>query len=113
MAPVVSTPRRAGTTAVHSLHRFVFSVPDLERAADFYGAFGLDVRRRDGRIDLYTYGHPHCWASIHAGNGPKRLEYLSFSAYPEDVDALTGQLEHGGAKPASPHRLADEEGMWI
>ena len=63
MQASTNVPRRADTTAVHSLHRFVFSVPDLDKAADFYQAFGLDVRRTDGRVDLYTFGHPHRWGA--------------------------------------------------
>jgi catechol 2,3-dioxygenase-like lactoylglutathione lyase family enzyme len=35
------------------LHRFVFSVPDLAAAVEFYDAFGLDVREAEGRADLY------------------------------------------------------------
>ena len=108
-----TTPRRAGTTAVHSLHRFVFSVPDLEKAADFYQAFGLDVRRVDGRIDLYTFGHLHRWGSIYRGGGTKRLEYVSFAAYPDDFEALVKRLEEGHVPPAEPHRLADEKGVWV
>jgi len=108
-----TTPRRAGTTAVHSLHRFVFSVPDLEKAADFYQAFGLDVRRVDGRIDLYTFGHPHRWGSIYRGGGTKRLEYVSFAAYPDDFEALVKRLGEGRVPPAEPHRLADEKGVWV
>jgi catechol 2,3-dioxygenase-like lactoylglutathione lyase family enzyme len=105
--------RRAGTTAVHSLERFVFSVPDLDRAADFYGAFGLDVRRADGRLDLHTFGHPHRWGSIYLGHGPKRLEYVSFAAYPEDIETLTRRLAERGIKTTEPHRLAEEPGLWI
>src|SRR5437762_11872303 len=109
----MTSPRRAGTTAVHSLHRFVFSVPDLEKAADFYQAFGLDVRRVDGRIDLYTFGHLHRWGSIYRGGGTKRLEYVSFAAYPDDFEALVKRLGEGCVPPAEPHRLADEKGVWV
>jgi len=108
-----STPRRADATAVHSLHRFVFSVPDLDPAADFYQAFGLDVRREGERIDLYTYGHPHRWGSIYRASGPKRLEYLSFSAYPDDFEALVHRLSTLRITTAEPHRLADEQGTWF
>ena len=108
-----TTPRRAGTTAVHSLHRFVFSVPDLDKAADFYQAFGLDVRRVDGHIDLYTVGHPHRWASIYRGGGAKRLEYVSFAAYPDDFEALIRRLKEMQVPLAEPHRLADETGVWV
>jgi catechol 2,3-dioxygenase-like lactoylglutathione lyase family enzyme len=105
--------RRHGTTAVHSLERFVFSVPDLDQAADFYGAFGLDVRRVDGRLDLHTFGHPHRWGSIYRGNGPKRIEYLTFAAYAEDLDALTAGIDRNGIARADPHRLADTAGLWL
>ena len=84
--------RRKDTMAVHSLHRFVFSVPDLKSAIDFYSGFGLDVREVDGRVDLYTQGHPHRWASIYQRTGPKQLEYVSFGVFAEDLDALTKRL---------------------
>jgi hypothetical protein len=44
-------PRRKGTTAVHSLHRFVFSVPDLKAAVDFYATI-LDAARDRRLVDL-------------------------------------------------------------
>ena len=110
---VTSSPRRAGTTAVHSLNRFVFSVPDLDKAADFYQAFGLDVRRVDGRLDLYTFGHPHRWGSIYRGSSAKRIEYLSFSAYQDDLEALVRQLESMRVPLSTAHSLADEKGVWF
>jgi catechol 2,3-dioxygenase-like lactoylglutathione lyase family enzyme len=114
MAPNVgAAPRRSRALAVHSLHRFVFSVPDLAPAAAFYRAFGLEVRAADARLDLYTYGHPHRWASIYAGGGFKKLEYLSFSAYPEDMDALAQALERRDVVTVGAHPLADEPGLWI
>jgi catechol 2,3-dioxygenase-like lactoylglutathione lyase family enzyme len=108
-----AAPRRTGATAVHSLHRFAFSVPDLDQAAHFYESFGLDVRRAEGRLDLYTFGHPHRWGSVYAGGGAKRLEYLSFAAYPDDLDALKKSIAERGIKSTGPHRLADEPGLWI
>jgi catechol 2,3-dioxygenase-like lactoylglutathione lyase family enzyme len=108
-----SLPRRAGVTAVHSLHRFVFTVPDLDEAARFYTTFGLDVRRDGQRIDLYTFGHPHRWGSIHRAAGPKKLQYLSFAAYPEDLEFLERHLDGLGVARIDPHALADEPGIWF
>src|SRR5205814_4555559 len=105
-----SLPRRTGVTAVHSLHRFVFTVPDLDEAARFYTAFGLDVRRDGQRIDLYTFGHPHRWGSIYRAAGPKKLQYLSFAAYPEDLDPLRRHLDTLGIRTTEPHPLGDEPG---
>ena len=108
-----SNPRRPGTLAVHSLHRFVFSVPDLGEAAAFYRAFGLDVRETDGHLDLHTFGHPHRWGSIYQRAGPKRLEYVSFGAYADDFDALSRRLGQSGIATTKPHPLADEQGVWF
>ncbi|HTS20944.1 MAG TPA: VOC family protein [Casimicrobiaceae bacterium] len=109
----VSLQRRAGVTAVHSLHRFVFTVPDLHAAQRFYAAFGLDVRREGERLDLYTFGHPHRWGSIHRAPGTKKLQYLSFAAYPEDLEPLRLRAEKAGATGIKPHALAEEEGLWL
>ena len=56
--------RRSNVLGVHSLNRFVFTVPELAPAEKFYRAFGLDVRREGNRLDLHTHGHPHCWGSV-------------------------------------------------
>ena len=62
-------PTRAAVHAVHSLDRFVFTVPDLEVAKRFYDAFGMDIRVKEGRLDMYTFGHPHRWASVFQAPG--------------------------------------------
>lgn len=111
MAPPVT--RRQDALAVHSLQRFVFSVPGLSEAARFYRTFGLDVRETGGRLDLHTFGHPHRWGSIHPGQGGKRLEYVAFGAYPEDFDAIVARLAKLGIPTARPHALADDEGVWL
>ena len=105
-----NTPRRKNALGVHSLNRFVFTVPDLAPAEAFYRAFGLDVRRDGNRLDLYSHGHPHCWASLYGNGEPKRLQYLSFAAYDEDFDALAQGVRDAGA--ASAHPLSDGSGAW-
>jgi catechol 2,3-dioxygenase-like lactoylglutathione lyase family enzyme len=108
-----SLPRRTGVTAVHSLHRFAFTVPDLDEAQRFYTAFGLDVRREGERVDLYTFGHPHRWGSVYRAPGRKKLQYLSFAVYPEDLEPLRRHLDKIGAPQTKAHPLADEEGLWL
>jgi len=108
-----SLHRRTGVTGAHSLHRFVFTVPDLDEAQGFYAAFGLDVRREGERIDLYSFGHPHRWGSVYRAPGRKKLQYLSFAVYPEDLEPLRRRLDRIGAPQAKAHPLADEEGLWL
>ena len=96
--------RRAATArvAVHSLHRFVFTVPDLDAAAAFYADFGLDVRRRADAVDLL-----HLRLTNIAGArsiekpGPKRLQYVSFGAF-------RGRLRPDRGAPQSARRRDDQ-----
>jgi catechol 2,3-dioxygenase-like lactoylglutathione lyase family enzyme len=108
-----ATARREGVTAVHSLDHFVFSVPDLDEAARFYDDFGLDVRRRDDRLHLHTAGHPHRWGTVLRAAGDKRLQYLAFGAFAEDLDAVKDRLARLGIKPADAHPQAETSGVWF
>ncbi|ASD79964.1 VOC family protein [Burkholderia gladioli pv. gladioli] len=106
------TGRRPNTIGVHSVHEFVFSVPDLGEAERFYTTFGLDVRRHDDRLDLYTYGHSHRWASVHLNAERKRLEYVSFGIFAQDLEAFRSRITYHGLE-AAPHRLSDGAGIWL
>jgi catechol 2,3-dioxygenase-like lactoylglutathione lyase family enzyme len=102
--------RRPNTLGVHSLDRFVVTVPDIAAAERFYRAFGLDARR-DGRVlDLYVHGGDHCWGRVVENGEPKRLQYLSFSAYDDDYEALAERIRAAGA--CEPHPLSDGRGTW-
>ncbi|MFC7514609.1 VOC family protein [Herbaspirillum sp. GCM10030257] len=106
------TQHRHSALGVHSVNRFVFSVPDLEVARHFYESFGLDVRQHGRILDLYTLGHPHCWAQIHESEKGKLLEYVSYGIYPEDEAAFRERLASLGLN-AAPHPLSDGAGLWL
>jgi len=99
------------TFGVHSVHRFVFSVPSLEEAERFYCAFGLVVQRCGNRLDLCTDGSTHCWASLY--EGPRKLlEYVSYGIFEKDLDAMRERIaRHGNGCP--PHPLSDGTGLWM
>jgi catechol 2,3-dioxygenase-like lactoylglutathione lyase family enzyme len=103
--------RRRNALGVHSLNRFAFSVPDLPEAERFYRAFGLDTERHGDRLDLRTHGNGHCWGSVYPNGKPKKLQYLSFSAYDDDFDALARRIDARGRCEA--HALSDGQGLWI
>jgi catechol 2,3-dioxygenase-like lactoylglutathione lyase family enzyme len=106
-------PRRPGVTAVHSIDRFVFTVPDLAVAQRFYSEFGLDARREGERVDLYAYGNPQRWASIYPAPGPKRLQYLRFGVYADDLAPLLQHIDRLGLATRPPHRLGEDAGAWL
>lgn len=103
--------RRRNAVGVHSVDLFVFSVPDIDRAEHFYRAFGLDVERQGRRLDLYTFGHPHCWGHIYQEGTRKQLQYLRFGVFAEDWEALRARIDGHGAS-ARAHPYADGEGVW-
>ena len=103
--------RRPGALGVHSVNRFVFTVPDIDEAERFYSAFGLDTRKHGDRLDVYTFGHPHCWATIIANGQPKKLQYLSFGIYAEDQAAFERRIDERGR--VESHPLSDGSGAWL
>ena len=109
---VESSTRRVGIAAIHSVNRFVFSVPDIAEAERFYTEFGLDPRRDGERINLHAHGHPHCWATIHANRAPKQLQYMSFGIFEEDREAFRLRIASAGLNCAS-HPLSDGSGLWL
>ena len=112
-ASTKATPRREGVTAVHSLNRFVLTVPALDEAERFYTEFGLEVRRSGGRVDLYTFGHPHCWGTIYEAPGRKKLQYLSFGVYEQDLEPLLQELDRKQIARVPAHPLSDNSGVWL
>jgi catechol 2,3-dioxygenase-like lactoylglutathione lyase family enzyme len=112
MAEQQRLKRRAGALAVHSLDHFAIEVPDLEEARHFYTLFGLDVRDEGDNLALYTVGHPHRWGVISQGKA-KRLLYLSFGVFEDEIDAFGRHFDAIGAKRIEAPSGIDSNGIWI
>jgi hypothetical protein len=93
--------RRPGELGVHSVDSFNFTVPDLKVAQDFYGTFGLDVREEGNALGLYTANHPHRWGRISEGPS-KKLSYLSFGVFEDDLAPLRCRLQSFGIRRLDP-----------
>jgi catechol 2,3-dioxygenase len=101
-----------GRLGVHSLDHFAFSVPDLAVAKHFYTEFGLDVREKDGTLELYTFGHPHRWAIIRQG-ARKKLDYMSFGVFESDLPRFRAYFEQLGIPLIDPPAGVQSNGIWI
>jgi catechol 2,3-dioxygenase-like lactoylglutathione lyase family enzyme len=110
MNPQAAVHRRPNALGVHSLDRFVISVPDIAIAERFYRSFGLDTRRDGDRLDLCARDSAHCWGSVFANGQPKKLQYLRFSAYDDDFEALAARFRAAGT--VDRHPLSDGGGLW-
>jgi catechol 2,3-dioxygenase-like lactoylglutathione lyase family enzyme len=99
--------------AVHSVDHIAFAVPDLAEARRFYDAFGLDVRSAPGGIELHAAGTPeHCWIKISAGPG-KRLRYICFGIYPEDLPRFRDKLSRAGLLASPPAGIEPSDSLWL
>lgn len=105
--------RRANVLGIHSIDHFAVEVPELEDARRFYTLFGLDVRDKDGRLELYTRGNPHRWAIISQGGDTRRLRYLSFGVYPDDMAAFRSHLDDCGVQLIEEPAGAETSGIWF
>lgn len=107
-APLVSDKQ----PAVHSVDEFVFSVPDLSVARHFYSTFGLDVRDENEAFALFTYGHPHRWATVQAGTR-KRLLWLSLGIHADDLPRFERHLADKGVERIVAPQGAGTDGLWL
>ena len=87
--------RRAGWLGVHSLNHISLIVPDLSEAEKFYTSFGLDVRATEGGLEVRAFGHDHVWLRLAAGV-KKRLDYISFGVFADDLKPLVDRLKNEG-----------------
>lgn len=105
--------RRPNVLGVHSIDHFALEVPDIAEARRFYTQFGLEVPDSDDAIELYAKDSPHRWAVIRQGTGPKRLRYLSFGIFADEVDAFQGHLDNCGVRHIDAPQGAEADGIWF
>ena len=108
----VGPTRRPGELGVHSVDTFNLAVPDLKIAQGFYTAFGLDVREEGDGLGLYTAGHPHRWGRVSEGPA-KKLTYISFGAFEDDIERLRRRLQDNGVRQLDPPAGFKSNGIWF
>ena len=109
----VAPTTNADALGVHSLDQFVLAVPDAAVAQDFYGNFGLDVRRDGNALAIKTFGHEHRWGSVVEGTKAKALHHLSFGCYADDLPRLKARIEEQGVTLIDPPPGFESNGFWF
>ncbi len=75
------SPERAALHGVHSLDALVFTVPDLDEAARFYDAFGLEPKREATGSTCTPSATRMPGRSLYQAPGVKKLQYLRFACF--------------------------------
>ena len=100
--------RKSNLSAVHSLDHVGFAVPDLEKARHFYEHFGLEVKDAkdpsgNARLEVHAHGDPRPWLFLdQSKTGRKKLGWVSFGAYEEDLPAIHARLAKMAKKVEAP-----------
>ncbi len=100
-----------GRLGVHSIGEFVLSVPAPEKAADFYGAFGLDISDAGGQVALAT-ADGYRWGRV-VGGPRKAMHHVAFHCFEEDLPRFKTHLEGQGIRLLSPPPGFDSNGLWL
>lgn len=107
-----TSSRRRDALGAHSLDHFALEIPDMEKARHFYTAFGLLVLERSDSLHLHTHTDGHCWGVLR--HGPrKRLLYLSFGCYRDELARFRRRLRELGIEEAAGWPGAAEGGIWF
>jgi catechol 2,3-dioxygenase-like lactoylglutathione lyase family enzyme len=104
--------RRPGVLGVHSLDHFSMTVPNLEQARHFYQSSGLDVREEGRGLALYAPGLEHRWGILNQGQS-KKLHYLSFGAFEDDLPRFRDRLSVLHVERLAPPPGFESNGLWF
>jgi catechol 2,3-dioxygenase len=108
----LSMTRRQNALGIHSLDHFSLEVPDLDEAREFYLKFGLDVGEDRDSLNIRTHGNSHVWGSLSEGRR-KRLKYLSFGIFADDMEHFKATLDRTGIARLDPPAWAETDGLWL
>lgn len=111
MTPDASTAATA-LLAVHSVDEFVFSVPDLEAARQFYASFGLTCATRTaaGAVRL----RPSAALGPHPAGGGTQAAVVAQPGHPRgDAPRFAERLDQQGIARITAPAGADDGGIWI
>lgn len=103
--------RRHDRLGVHSIGEFLMSVPSLDEAQRFYGAFGLDARIEGSEVTLRCEGDPHVWGRLRAG-ALKKLERLTFHCFADELHSFERRFAELGVRRIDAAEGMDE-GLWV
>ncbi len=105
--------RRPDVLAVHSLDHFSFAVPDLAEAQQFYRDFGLHAEADGADLALSAVALPHRWGRLTPGPR-KRLGYLSFGVFADDLPVFADRLRARGLlRSAPPQAEPGVDSLWL
>ena len=101
------------SVGIHSLNSFSLIVPDVSEADRFYRSFGLETGDNRNVLAIGTSGSDTIWGGVREG-ARKKLEYVSFGLYEQDVAAFVANLDEYRVRRTDPPRhCSASNGVWF
>lgn len=98
---------------VIGLNGIGLEVPEIGVAEKFYGAFGLEPRRRGAALGFGSPGRTSDELLVMPGTAKKRMHHLSFTIRPGDEPSFEEKLKKAGFKTAAAPGGAPRAGLWF
>ena len=108
----VAATRKPGVLGIHSVGEFVLTVPELAKAEEFYGAFGLTTRADGDQLALHTQGDDYRWGRVVPG-ARKAMHHVSFHCFEEDLPRFKKHLEAQGVALMDAPPGFESNGIWF
>lgn len=99
---------------VLSLQHFALGVPSLKEGAEFYQAFGLNMR--EGENDSLAFrcdNRPHDEIVLFETGNKRKLQYVSFGADDAGLARIKKNLEAHGIAQLDPPYAGAPDGIWF
>lgn len=112
IAGYVPATGRKDALGIHSIGEFVLTVPEVDKAQDFYGNFGLDAQGDGDQLSLRTAGDGYRWGRVVPG-ARKAMQHVSFHCFEEDLPRFKSHLEANGVRLLDPPPGFDSNGLWL
>lgn len=98
---------------IHSLRHFALGVPKLSEGADFYSAFGLNVREYGDQLGFRCDNRDHDEVMLVETGLNRKFHHISFGATAEGIVQVAANLQARGINQLDPPFADARDGLWF
>lgn len=96
-----------------SLTHFALGIPDLKTGADFYTAFGLNMREGNGRLGFRCDNRPHDEIVLVENGDRRKFHHLGFSTDAAGFARVEKNLKSKNVALSDPPWADAADGLWF
>lgn len=98
---------------IHSLRHFALGVPDLATGADFYTAFGLNMRVGNDVLAFRSHGREHDEVMLVETGQARKFHHIAFATDAAGLRAIAAKLAARGIEQLHAPFAGAPDGLWF